>query len=200
MQALVCTPQRAGQSPLKSTPPRTRQVNAKYMRDAGSQHVTSLRREHSVTLNCISMQEPFCSLLMCGIKTEESRNNNGLSVLEGQRLAVRLGFKTWEGSKNHLTALQPLPPHLRGQVVGTVLVGRTRTKEEAAAHLSSHHLGSGGGCDGWGLLERQVCLARAEIPAYVTTISEPRLLLQDDAVVKFRDHAPAHHSSAARAA
>ena len=37
------------------------------------------------------------SLLMRGVKTEESRAHDGLSALEGQRLAVRIGGKSWDG-------------------------------------------------------------------------------------------------------
>ena len=50
------------------------------------------------------------SLLMRGVKTEESRAHDGLSALEGQRLAVRIGFKNWDGPVRG--RCEQLPLHL----------------------------------------------------------------------------------------
>ena len=51
------------------------------------------------------------SLLMRGVKTEESRAHDGLSALEGQRIAVRIGGKDWDGPVRG--RCEQLPPHLR---------------------------------------------------------------------------------------
>ena len=50
------------------------------------------------------------SLLMRGVKTEESRALGTLGDLEGQRLAVRIGYNSWEGPVRG--RCEQLPPHL----------------------------------------------------------------------------------------
>ena len=93
------------------------------------------------TLPCFTMSQPFCALLLNGVKTIESRNNNMFqSIKPGTRILLHCGRKDWhdmesyrqilsqEGMSNdEIDRLGRLPKGFgKGSIVGIVTVGKTR--------------------------------------------------------------------------
>lgn len=78
-----------------------------------------------VTVPCLSLQQPFATLLLDGVKTLETRERPLLTPFEGERMLVRIGGKPWTGP----------PPTRRPRadaptctlvIAGAVTIGRTR--------------------------------------------------------------------------
>lgn len=88
---------------------------------------------------CFSMSQPFAALLVNGAKTLESRNSPMLSELEGQRVALHVGRRDWQGLDKHVEILRKrglddsairnlseLPAGgRRGDVVALLTLGKT---------------------------------------------------------------------------
>ena len=86
----------------------------------------------------LSLQEPFASLVCSGAKLYESRSGPLLAAMEGQSLAIRMGGLAWDEGKRGACLLPKarVPTQARPTyVVGTVVVGSTMTKQDAADQL-----------------------------------------------------------------
>jgi magnesium-dependent phosphatase 1 len=111
-------------------------LEAAILRDWTTRHAD----DATVTMPCFSMSQPFCALLLRGIKNIESRNNDMFAQLNpGTRVLVHCGRKDWPDqtsfreilekmgmSEEEIQAVSQLPGgYARGQIVGVVRVGKT---------------------------------------------------------------------------
>jgi hypothetical protein len=139
--------------------------------EEGWQRVTtrSGTRGTVVELAAVSLQEPFASLVLDGVKTLETRSEPILAGLEGQWLAIRMGRIPWESSRGRpLKRARPgAADAWKGTVAGVVRVGRTMLKGEAAVQSV---------VEGEKQVERRACLPFSKVGMYVTELSEPRWL------------------------
>ena len=130
-----------------------------------------------VARSCLTLQQPYASLLMRGEKTLETRMTDFLKAHEGTELLIHVGknpggrwalegLKLAGGSAAALAEMSRLPPGMqKGMIVGVVRVGRTR----AAAELAD--------VAGWEAVEAAARVPRALLgKAYVTEIKSPRWL------------------------
>ena len=126
---------------------------------------------------CLTLQQPYASLLMRGEKTLETRMTDFLKAHEGTELLIHVGknpggrwalegLKLAGGSAAALAEMSRLPPGMqKGMIVGVVRVGRTIRAAELADVA------------GWEAVEAAARVPRALIgKAYVTEIKSPRWL------------------------
>ena len=125
---------------------------------------------------CLTLQQPYASLLMRGEKTLETRMTDFLKAHEGTELLIHVGHRTggkWTheglklaGGSAALAEMSRLPPGMtNGMIVGVVRVGRTIRAAELADVA------------GWEAVEAAARVPRALIEkAYVTEIKSPRWL------------------------
>jgi magnesium-dependent phosphatase 1 len=94
-----------------------------------------------VEMPCFTMSQPFASLLLHGIKTVESRNNDMFASLPaGTKLLLQAGRKDWHDTESYkeilrtkhdmtndeIAKLSKLPNKFeKGQVLGVVTIGKT---------------------------------------------------------------------------
>ena len=130
-----------------------------------------------VARSCLTLQQPYASLLMRGEKTLETRGSDFLKAHEGTELLIHVGnrfggkwgeagLKLAGGSAAALAEMSRLPPGMtNGMIVGVVRVGRTRRAAELAD------------VGGWEAVEAAARVPRALLgKAYVTEIKAPRWL------------------------
>ena len=134
---------------------------------------SALAHQHApasqVRVPCLSLQEPFASALVLGVKSLESRSTPLLRGYAGTRMGIRVGCKEWGavsgGAKRQATRPPPLPamarvPRLpgKGKVVGVVAWGVTMTKAEAAEQVGKAEVA------------RRVGLPYEHVGAFVTEV------------------------------
>jgi hypothetical protein len=93
-----------------------------------------------VEMPCFTMSQPFASLLLNGVKTIESRNNQMFQeVAPGTQVLMHCGRKDWHDQESYLDILEQqglsseditkasnLPKGFsRGAIIGVVTVGKT---------------------------------------------------------------------------
>ena len=97
------------------------------------------------SMQCFTMSQPFCALLLNGVKTVESRNNPMfMDIQPGTELLVHCGQKDWHDKESYKLILanelstevmeqqSALPPKFaKGSIVGIVTVGRTWKSSDA---------------------------------------------------------------------
>ncbi|KAL7568998.1 hypothetical protein ACA910_021289 [Epithemia clementina (nom. ined.)] len=137
----------------------------------------------TIEMPCFSMSQPFCALLLNGIKTVESRKQPIFQQLPvGSRILVACGRRDWPDQESYLEILsrnegesstdldQTIPQWTRlprgfakGQVVGMVTLGPTRRISMQQRANDSK-------------LQRQVLAYADGIGEYCTEISDPTWL------------------------
>jgi magnesium-dependent phosphatase 1 len=102
---------------------------------------------NTIPMSCFTMSQPFCSLLLNGVKTIESRNNPMfMDVKPGSTLLVHCGQRDWHDVQSYKTYLladntmttqqvqeaSTLPINfVKGAIVGKIIVGKTWKASEA---------------------------------------------------------------------
>ncbi|GKY91078.1 hypothetical protein MPSEU_000080600 [Mayamaea pseudoterrestris] len=93
----------------------------------------------TVTMPCFTMSQPYCALLLNGVKTVESRNNPMfMDVKPGTKVLLQCGQRDWHDVEsyksiigNEMTvselekAIQLPSKFVKGAIVGVVTVGKT---------------------------------------------------------------------------
>ena len=95
-----------------------------------------------VTLWTLSLQEPFASLVLDGVKTIDSQSSDHLAAMEGRWVAVRMGGKQWQASERgaptkggRKIAARPGLEAWHARVAGVMRLGRTVPKAEALSAM-----------------------------------------------------------------
>ena len=154
-----------------------------FVNEAAGDDKRQPRTTETVDMPCFSMSQPFCSLLLNGVKTVESRKQPLFQDLPvGTKILVACGRRDWPDQETFRDILakdsQDIPQWTRlprgfskGHVVGMVTLGPTRqvSYQERATDPNLH---------------RQV-LARGEgIGQYCTEISNPTWLAKSFSLPK----------------
>ena len=89
----------------------------------------------TLTLDCVSLNEPFATALVLGHKTEESRNGSIFRECGGRLIGVRSGGQKWDASRGTPTFDPSLALPSKGDrtIMGVVRMGETRPKGQLAA-------------------------------------------------------------------
>ena len=131
-----------------------------------------------VEMPCFTMSQPFASLLLHGIKTVESRNNDMFDNLpSGTKLLLQAGRKDWHDTESYkdilrsssdsmsdaeIARLSKLPKKFqKGQILGVVTIGKT-TKTGSPAERKR--------------LQRQVVAPTEGIGRYCTEVLDAQWL------------------------
>ncbi len=133
---------------------------------------------------CLSLMQPYASLLLNGVKTLETRSGSEcvrmLEQLEGWPLFIHVGRKPWPPSRGGATAWHACvpaevrnPSHtsapaslgaVRGCIAGVVTIGATQPTETWAANF------------GWAWVEERALLPHKTIARFATAICSARWL------------------------
>jgi len=140
-------------------------------------------------MHCLSLRQPYASLLLNGVKTLETRSGvqcaAALRSLAGQTLYIHIGMQPWprdKGGENAWLEVAPpaarsepaarhrmlkVPPALgdgRGCIAGIVTLGETQPIEEFAR------------AEGWAAVEQRALVPQRMIASYATAITGARWL------------------------
>jgi len=89
-------------------------------------------------MKCLTVREPYASLIMAGVKTIEYRTWLPPAALIGQRIAIHSSQRAEPDAHAELAphGLSPRPGH----VLGTVLLAGVREGDDEWEHCSEAHL------------------------------------------------------------
>jgi len=136
----------------------------------------------AVELPCLSLCQPFAALLLNGVKTIETRNQDILQPFAGQEVLIHVGRRAWPddiGWRNQMAAagysaqemeeLAALPSSVRkGGVAGVVKLGETVTSASLAKSVSG----------GWPQVEQGVLASKEDMGRFATPVESAAWLVE----------------------
>eukprot|EP00854_Cymbomonas_tetramitiformis_P013326 gene13326-15745_t len=129
----------------------------------------------SLDMPCLSLCQPFATLILNGVKTIETRNNPELlKPYAGQEVMIRIGMRDWPDdkgwrrqmeaagySKEDMERLSKPPPSVKkGDIAGVVRLGKTMPNSQLARVIPG----------GWPSVEQGVCASKEDMMKYSTPI------------------------------
>jgi len=157
-----------------STPSAPRKWSTSSTEDA------SQPADGTAELPCLSLCQPFAALLLNGIKTIETRNQELLKPYAGQDVLIHIGMRRWPddiGWRTQLAAagysdqemdkLAALPSSVsKGSIAGVIKLGETMPSA-SLARISP---------GGWPTVERGVIASKEDMGKYATVVESARWL------------------------